>query len=217
MSISHRLAWPTDQTYGSRSGFILFAYVQRSYLLTGHKRVFCCECDLSNTSNYKHYAKRIQLNHLWAWDSVSDDHSLDDRLDKLSTQEFSDIWFGPMATYKGSYSDMGRELLLGVNKMTFYHDFVAMYHQRSSLVLGLIGENVCGLTTTCFVLTWNKGQDLIKLIEQNGSILLRKPYGVIAHHATDAYIMLIKVWQCRSGDEVFLLLGTINPPAYVQV
>ena len=168
MSISHRHAWPTDQTYGSRSGVILFAYVQRSYLLTGHKRVFCCECDLSNTSNYKHYAKRIQLNHLWAWDSVSDDHSLDDRLDKLSTQEISlsDIWFGPMATNKGSYSDMGRELLVGVNKTTFYHDFVAMYHQRSSLVLGLIRENVCGLTTTCFVLTWNKGQDLIKLIER---------------------------------------------------
>ena len=50
--------------------------------------------------------------------------------------------------------------------MTFYHDFVAMHHQRSSLVLGLIGEIVCGLTTTCFVLTRNKGQDLIKLIEQ---------------------------------------------------
>ena len=87
-SISHRHAWQTDQTYGSRSGFILFAYVQRSYLLTGHKRVFCCECDLSNTSNYKHYTKRIQLNHLWAWDSVSDDHSLDERLDNCQLKSF---------------------------------------------------------------------------------------------------------------------------------
>ena len=40
--------------------------------------------------------------------------------------------------------------------MTFYHDFVAMYHQSSSLVLGLKGQNICGLTTTCFVLPRTK-------------------------------------------------------------